>query len=94
MKDAQCKRKKPRDTSRADDTELQRSKEVMLLAKPWKAAQLTQLRKLSCVGKCYGQQPRIEATCRDHMQESRTAVAYRGHASCLVWSAFTNGQRF
>ena len=35
-KDAQCEQKKSRDTSLADTTDLWRSEEVVLLAKPWK----------------------------------------------------------
>ena len=60
--DDQHERKKSRDTSRANSTDLQRSKKVALLAKSWRDAQLTQLRKLSWAA----QKPHIVVTCRGH----------------------------
>ena len=47
MKDAQREQKKSRNTSYADITDLWYFKEVAFLAKPWRGAQSTQLRKLS-----------------------------------------------
>ena len=46
-RDAQRERKKSRDTSRADTTDLRHFKEVMHLAKLWRDVQLTHLHELS-----------------------------------------------
>ena len=76
---------------RADTTDLRRFEEVVLLAKSWRGAQLTQLRELSLAAQGCVQGSRAEFTCRGQVQGSQGDVTCQGHTSCPEWSAFTNG---
>ena len=70
--DAQRKRKESRDTSRADTTDLWGFEEVVLLAKPWKGVQLTQLHKLSWAEWSQVQRSCMKVTCQGEMVKGET----------------------
>ena len=84
--DAERERKKSRDMSRGDTTDLWRSKEVAFWAKPWRDAQSTQLNKLSWDI----QRPRAGVMGWGHVERPCGEVTFRRYASCPEWSAFTN----